>query len=283
MSETHPFELSVGARDSLFGVVHASPSPGPRPTVVICHGFKGFMEWGFFPYLAELLAERGFTAIRFNFRGSGMRPGDDLVTDLEAFRTATFSRDTEDLELVLAALGDSVANGLVDRDRLGLFGHSRGGGTALLGAALSDWRDRIGALVTWAAVSSFDRQGDAEKLAWRQRGSIEITNARTGQVLEIDSLVLDDLMERRESLDLLAAAGDRQAPWLLVHGEDDETVPVGEANDLAEAAAGKGRLIEIGGANHTFGAIHPFAGPTPQLIAAMNATQGWFREHLPSR
>lgn len=280
MDNPTPISLPVGQNRTMNGLLHASARSGPRPTIVICHGFKGFMEWGFFPALAELLAERGFTVVRFNFTGNGMQPRDELVTDHEAFQTATFSQDLEDLLSLLRALGDSVAPGLVNPDRLGLFGHSRGGGTAVLAAAHPTWVDRLGALVTWSAVSTFDRLGTTEKLVWRQKGLIPMVNARTGQELFLDRIVLDDLESRREELDILAAANRRLAPWLLIHGEEDETVPVAEARTLAEHAGGKGVLLEIPEASHTLGTTHPFAGPTPQLIEALNATQSWFREHL---
>ena len=43
-------------------------------TVVICHGFKGFAHWGFFPYLARAVAEAGMRAITFDLSGSGVGP-----------------------------------------------------------------------------------------------------------------------------------------------------------------------------------------------------------------
>jgi len=129
-------------------------------------------------------------------------------------------------------------------------------------------------------VSTFDRLGNAEKLVWRQQGWVPVVNARTGQELAIDRIVLDDLVENRQTLDLLEAASRREAPWLLVHGEADETVPMSEARALAESAAGIGCLLEVPGASHTFGATHPLAGPTPELVTAINATQSWFRQQL---
>jgi dienelactone hydrolase len=80
--------------------------------------------------------------------------------------------------------------------------------------------------------------------------------------------------------DLLAAAGRRTAPWLLVHGAADESVAAEDAHRLTAAAAAPTELLVIPGASHTFGARHPFAGPTPQLIQALNATQRWFRRFL---
>ena len=272
MSTTVPFTLG-----KIYGLIDLPDEPGERPAVVVCHGFKGFMEWGFFPYLAALLADRGFVVIRFNLSGAGMLPGDDLVTDPDAFRANTHGRELADLLAVLEATGETLAPGRVDRTRLGLFGHSRGGGNSILAAVPKPWRDPVRALVTWASVAGFDRYTPEQKEAWRRDGRIPVVNARTGQQLALGLGLLEEL-EAREDLDVLAAARAVRAPWLIVHGEDDETVPVAEADRLAEASSGE--LLRISEANHTFGARHPFAGPTPQLIQALNATQRWFRRHL---
>src|SRR5436305_9253394 len=279
MSATVPFTLQRPSA-LLHGLVDLPDEPGERPAVVICHGFKGFMEWGFFPAMATLLAERGFVVVRFNFSGAGMRPGDDRVTDPDAFRANTYSRELADLLAVLAATGDSIAPGRVDRDRIGLLGHSRGGGDALLAAATPGGRDRLGGLVSWGAIADVDRFTPEQKEGWRRSGELPVTNARTGQRLALGAGLLADIEERSLELDLLAAAAARRAPWLLVHGAEDESVPVAEAHRLAEHATGRTELLVVPGASHTFGSRHPFAGPTPQLIQALNATQAWLREHL---
>jgi pimeloyl-ACP methyl ester carboxylesterase len=273
MSTTVPFTLGA-----LHGLVDLPDEPGERPAIVICHGFKGFMEWAFFPYLAELLADRGFVVIRFNVSGTGMVPGEDVVSDPEAFKANTHGREMAELLAVLEATGESIAPGRVDRGRLGLFGHSRGGGNAVLAAAREPWRDRVRALVTWASLASFDRYSPEQKVAWRRDGELPVVNARTGQKLALGVDLLEEL--NREDLDILAAARTLRAPWLIVHGEDDESVPVSEADRLEAASSGIHELLRIPGASHTFGSRHPFAGPTPQIIQAMNATQRWFHRHL---
>ncbi|MEM7354443.1 MAG: alpha/beta hydrolase [Acidobacteriota bacterium] len=279
-------EPVLGAKSpKLYGIAEwpDTPACGPNcwPTVVICHGFKGFMEWGFFPPLAELLVERGLTVIRFNYSGSGMQPGDELVTDPDAFRTNTFSLELIETLRILQAAGTEIAPDRVDPDRMALVGHSRGGGAALLAAAHPDWRDRLRALVTWAGVGTFERFGDDDaKERWRQAGALPLKNARTGQDLELGVELLADLEQRAAELDLEAAAARRKAPWLIVHGAGDETVPAAEAQSLERAAAELKELMILEGANHTFGAQHPFAGPTRELIATMNATQTWLRRHL---
>ncbi len=259
----------------LYGTLDASGRPGPRPTVVICHGFKGFQEWCFLPYVAELLTARGFTTVRFNFRASGMKPGDALVTDLDAFRRATFSRDLEDLLWLLGRLPE-LDGDRIDPERVGLFGHSRGGGCSILAAAEA----RVGAVVTWAAVSTYDRLPAEEKAVFRERGTCPIVNERTGQELELGIELLDDLERNAERLDIGRAAADLTAPWLAVHGEGDETVPVAEGRRLGELGGTHAEYLEVADAGHTFDVAHPFGRPSPALITAMNATQGWFRKHL---
>lgn len=255
------------------------PRPGPCPVIVVCHGFKGFMEWGFFPHLAELLADRGFVVVRFNFSGAGVRPGEDRVSDVAAFRADTYSRELAELGSVLAGLGE-ITGGRCDGRRLGLFGHSRGGAIALLAAAHPEIGGEVEALVTWAAIARLDRWSDEEKARWRREGQLVVTNSRTGQELPLGRELLDDVERHGPALDPVAAARRRTAPWLVVHGSDDESVPGREGERLAEAAGDPKELLLVDGAGHTFGARHPFDHPTPHLIQAMNATQRWFRRHL---
>jgi pimeloyl-ACP methyl ester carboxylesterase len=280
MTNCKPFTLPVSTGATLDGLIDLPAASGRRPAIVICHGFKGFMEWGFFPYLADLLAQRGFVVVRFNFSGSGMRPGEDLVTDLEAFRKDTPTKTLEELTGVLEATAGELAGDRVDPQRIGLFGHSRGGGIALLGACQPAWRDRVRALITWSAVSRFDRFSPEEKEQWRRTGFVTVVNARTGQELQVSVEALEDLERNRPQLDLEAAAARRQAPWLIAHGEDDETVPVEEGRQLELSAAGTKQLLVVPGGDHTFGSRHPFPGPTPRLIEVLNATQEWFGRYL---
>jgi pimeloyl-ACP methyl ester carboxylesterase len=275
MPSAELFRHRVGDHN-LYGVVHLPDEGGLRPSVVICHGFKGFMDWGFFPYLADLLVARGYVVIRFNLSGSGMKPGDELITDTEAFRTAIFTKDLTELRSIVSSVGRDIAPHVADPGNIALIGHSRGGGISLLAAVAAPLR----ALVTWSAVSTFDRLGEEEKNHWRATGSIPIVNARTSQELPLGTEVLDDLEANRSLLDLESAAAACRTPWLIVHGTKDETVPVEEAEALVAATGSSASLLRIPDASHTFGASHPFTGPTPQLIEAMNATQAWLRRHL---
>lgn len=279
-----PFELghnpSFGNR--IFGLLSLpDPArfPGRRPVVVICHGFKEFMEWGFFAPLAELLRERGLVAVRFNHSGSGMRPGDEWVTDPDAFRKNTFSLERDEILKVLSSLGE-LAPERVDPSRVGLMGHSRGGAAAVLASAEAPAGLR--ALVTWAGLCTFERYAEHAE-AWRRDGHIPVVNGRTGQQLQLGIELLQDLEDHAEALDLQRAAQRVKVPWLIVHGAQDEVVPLAQAESFASWTGAEHRLEVVPGGDHTFGARHPFVGPTPELIQAMNATQLWLKDHLRRR
>lgn len=242
--------------------VRAGGRDSPRPAVVVMHGFKGFKDWGMFPPFSDRLARAGVTAVAFNSSGSGVDDTGEF-TLADRFGHNTFSRELDDLAQVIDALA-AGGLGVASPSHIGLVGHSRGGGIAVLQTA----RDRrIRALVTWAAVSSVERWPREEQSAWREQGVKEIVNARTGQRLPLFPDVLDDIAAHRTGrLDILAAAARVEVPWLIVHGADDESVSPREGRALHSAArGGVATWIEIEDAGHTFGTVHPWMGMTPQF------------------
>lgn len=249
----------------------------PTSAVIICHGFKGFRNWGFFPDLARTLARRGFTVLTFDFSRNGV--GDDGVdfSALERFAEGTHSRNLDEIGFVLDALYDGSLTGAAPR-RVALLGHSRGGGEALLHAA----RDpRVDALVTWSAISSIRERWSREFVqAWERGETVYIRNARTGQEMPMAPVFWQDIMRNSDRLDIRAHASKLRVPWLIVHGDSDETVAVSEARTLVEAAGPNADFHIVEGGTHTFGATHPFAGTTPQLTEATRATLRFLAEHL---
>ncbi|MGE0351690.1 MAG: alpha/beta hydrolase family protein [Gemmatimonadales bacterium] len=245
--------------------------PGrPRPAVVVLHGFKGFKDWGMFPPLAERLARAGFAVVSYNASGSGVDDAGEFSFP-ERFGRNTYSAELEDLGRVLEALRSGNL-GASAPSAVSLVGHSRGGGIAVLHAA----RDPgIATLVTWAAIGSVDRWSDPAKEAWRRRGYVNIQNARTGQVMPLGTGILDDIAQGAgNGLNIRRAAAGVKAPWLILHGEADESVDVADARALA-AANPAATLKLIPEAGHTFGAVHPFKGMTPELEQVFDATVKW--------
>jgi len=266
-----------GALGEILVDVRAGGRESPRPAVVVLHGFKGFKDWGMFPPLSDRLARAGVTAVTPNLSGSGVDDTGEFTLP-DRFAHNTFSAELNDLGVVLDALGRDEL-GVAAPSSIGLVGHSRGGGMAVLQAA----RDpRIRALATWAAISSVERWAPAEQAEWRAAGVKQIVNARTGQKLPLYPDVLDDVARNaRGSLDIMAAARRIEAPWLIVHGAADEAVSAmeGEALYAASSRASTSHLM-IKDAGHTFGAAHPWKGDTPALRQVFDATLSHLAAHL---
>jgi len=239
------------------------------------HGFKGFKDWGFFPFLRRRLVAAGHAVIGFNFSGSGVGRDQESFTDLEGFARNTLSAEAEELASVVAWVRSGE---LLPRrpQAVGVLGHSRGGGQAILLAGRSQG---LGALVTWSSVSTFDRWSRETREEWRERGRIYVLNGRTGQQMPLDVTLLDDFEGNRERLDVTGGARAVRAPWLIVHGTEDVTVPAGEARSLAREAP-HARLVLVEGAGHTYEVGHPFEVPSPELLEAVEASERHFARHL---
>lgn len=128
------------------GTIHAFVSrprgDGPFPIVVVLHGTDGFRQR--YVYLAEDLAKHGFVAVaacwfgghyfwRGRFDQSGRSPHPDAIhcPDGPAYKWASLAA-TKDVTAIVEAARKLPG---VLPQRVGLFGHSRGGVIALVTAS----------------------------------------------------------------------------------------------------------------------------------------------------
>lgn len=244
--------------------------------IVICHGFKGFKDWGFFPHVGrELAAELGSRTVTFNFSGSGVGPNLEDFTEPEAFGHNTFGKEIGDLASVLDGLeaGRLGEFGFVPVAQFGVVGHSRGAVAAILAGE----RATVRAVCTWAGI------GAAERYLAPFDGvpageSARVANARTGDVLPLYDDVKREILADPDRFDLLASLSRSTIPLLVVHGSDDAAVPLSDAHRLASADSARLALVE--GAGHTFEVGHPFGGPSPELHRVVALSAEHFRSHL---
>lgn len=277
--QTQQFELTSTPDQREFvirGDVYLAP--GATTGVVFSHGFKGFGRWGFYPYLAPYVAAAGLNAVTFDYSGSGIGTDRETYTEPDAFAHNTYTRELEDLAAVAA---EARSRGWIGA-RYGVFGHSRGGGDAILHAARSP---DVAAIVTWAAISHVLRWLPAQAEEWRSRGFTEIVNARTGDVMRLNVSLLDECERLSDTeLNIERAAAGITVPWLLVHGTADESVPVEDAHRLYAAAGGGSaphvQLAILEGANHVFGGAHPLGDPPEVLRRLVARTADFFATHL---
>ncbi len=233
----------------------------PRALVLVIHGFKGFKDWGFFPWLAEYLCNSGFAICRFNMSRSGIGDQPESFDRLDLFAGDTYSIQLADLAAV-TRYAQSQFPGLATF----LLGHSRGGGIAILGAydvpALSG-------VITWSSIGHADRWDDDTKRKWHAEGFLDVVNARTQQVMRMSPSILDDYEHNAGRLDISAAIGRIDVPMLMLHGGRDESVPAEESRALARGAR-EANLVVIGEASHTYNAIHPLVHvPAALSLAAL--------------
>lgn len=166
------------------------------------------------------------TVLTFNFRGTGQSEGDFSLggwwNDLHAaIRYLREELDVEDVWLIG-------------------FG---AGGSMVLRAAGTD--PNIRGVASFSARAHFDDWADnAERLVEHCRS---LGMIRSENFPEDFDAWRDELRVHRP-IDVVANIPSR--PLLIVHGADDERVPVQDARDLATAASGGADLRIIHGAGH---------------------------------
>ncbi|MDX1461558.1 MAG: alpha/beta fold hydrolase [Marinirhabdus sp.] len=238
-----------------------APDGQKKPVVVFCHGYKGFKDWGAWNLVAEAFAEQGFFFLKFNFSHNGgtlLQPID--FPDLEAFAQNNYSKELEDLQQILDFITLSERfQTEVDKEDINLIGHSRGGGIALIKAEESADVKRV---VTWAGVSDyrsrFDEGSESFK-AWKRTGRKYVENGRTKQQMPHDWQFYEDFKANEDRLTIKRAASNISKPYLIIHGDADPTVSLSEAKRLSQWNP-KAELKIIEGADHVFGAKHPWEG-----------------------
>jgi pimeloyl-ACP methyl ester carboxylesterase len=233
------------------------------PLVIFAHGFKGFKDWGTHNLVARYFAENEYRFLKFNFSHNGTTPDKPIdFTDLIAFADNTFSIELQDMNAVIdfACNGSSIPRAT----EIYLIGHSMGGGISIIKTAEDK---RIKKLVTMASISGFRNlwSAAAEK-QWKLQGIMYMLNSRTGQQMPLKSTLLDDLDMYPGRLDILAKAAEITQPWLIIHGDDDKTVPLSHAHEL-KTAQPFAELVVIPGGDHTLGGSHPYGKDTlPQTL-----------------
>lgn len=205
------------------------PEVEPEVGVVVCHGMLSSRASPKHVALCEAFARAGLAALRFDFSGRGDSEG--RLEDL------SYHRQVEEAGAAVALLRERVP-------RVGLVGSSMGGAVAVLTAA----RDPAVAFVAGLATVGLPRSlaerigGPGAERRWIERGYLDVDGG---------SRLGPDLLRSAREVDVVAAAAALGCPLLLVHGAEDEVVPVAQARLLHGAAPGS-RLEVLDGADHVF-------------------------------
>ena len=205
--------------------------PTAQPGVVIAHGFPteaggGINSTATFPALADRFAtEAGFVALAYASRGVDRSEGD--------FSLGGWRRD-------LAGAVDHLAATTPCR-AVWLVGFGTGGSLATVVAA---GHDRVRGAAAVAAPADFENWArNPRKLLLLAR---EIGVIRDPRFPPSFDRWANEIREVRAAA-AAAALGDRDL--MVIHGSDDETVPVLDARAIADACPGADLRV-IGGAGH---------------------------------
>ncbi len=246
------------------------------PAIVMAHGFLGFKDWAFFPWLSAFFAQAGFPVLRFNFSGSGMGSAKDgPFQEMENFEKDTITRQVEDLHAVVSRLEQGgLDSRLPPQKDLFIWGHSRGGGVCLLAAGQCP---AVKGVATWATISRVNRYFYEARQAWRKEGFTSTESSRTGQALRYSLDFLEDAENWGKEGDIPAYLNRLEIPVLFVHGSEDASVSPDESESLA-AIHPHSHLAILAGADHKFKASHPFTQPPPVLVEAAQTTVRFFTD-----
>ena len=193
--------------------------------VVIGHGVTGNKDRPALVALAEGLAAAGISVLRFSFSGNGGSDG--------AFTDSTITKEVADLGNVIDAL---------DGYNVCYVGHSMGGAAGVLRASTDE---RIQLLVSLA--------GMVHTKAFAQREFGDVTPDEGFMWDEPDCPLSHAYMDDMATIDSVAKNASKLAvPWLLIHGTEDDIVPVEDSRDILQYANEDTKLVELPGVDHVF-------------------------------
>jgi dipeptidyl aminopeptidase/acylaminoacyl peptidase len=214
---------------TIYGFMNVPVGEGPFPVIIVLHGYippARYQTLAYTTLYANVLAKEGYITIHPNLRN--FPPSDDGPNQ---FRTGYAIDVLNLIALIRAQAGQPGPLERADPDRIGLWGHSMGGGVTL--RVMTITRD-VRAAVMYAAVS-----GD-ESLRYTSG------RARTGPIPP------EGVLYRVSPINYL----DRiQAPMSIHHGLEDEVVPVAYSQDLCarlEALAQEFECFMYRDQPHTF-------------------------------
>jgi len=221
--------LSTANGKNLFGWF--IPAGERAPALVVMHGWGGNAEM-MLPLAAPLHA-RGLALLLVDARCHGQSDGDSF---------ASLPRFAEDIDAALAWLASQPE---VDAQRLGLVGHSVGAGAALLTASRRDDLCAVVSLAAFAHPAAMMRRWlAAMRIPYWPFGAYILA-----YVQRVIGYRFDDIAPRR-------SMARTTCPVLVVHGLEDDTVPVDEAREIYAARPSDAvELLLVPGSHDDYGDV----------------------------
>ncbi len=194
--------------------------------VIIGHGVTANKDRPFIVSLAEALAADGYEVIRFSFSGNGKSGGD--------FRNSCPSREVDDLAAVIEAFPGRTIT---------YVGHSMGGAVGVLALNRGLPVKRFVSLAGMVHTELFARTEFGDVTPDTPQGTM------WGKPeCPLSTTFLEDMKKIDSVLPMAAAI---TVPWLIVHGRQDDVIPIEHSRELLNANPTI-NLVELDGADHVF-------------------------------
>jgi pimeloyl-ACP methyl ester carboxylesterase len=230
----------------------------PKKIIIFCHGYKGFKDWGAWNLMAKAFVNAGFFFIKFNFSHNGGTVEQPIdFPDLEAFGNNNYTKELDDLESVINWISiNADFKKEADINDVAIIGHSRGGGIVLLKA---NEDARVKKVISLAGVSDYkSRFPKKEKFQeWVEEGVYFVKNGRTHQEMPHFYQFFKDFEENEQRLDIQKATQNLKIPLLIIHGDNDTSVAIEEAENIHKWNP-KSSFQTIENADHVFNVSHPW-------------------------
>ena len=223
--------------------------------IVMSHGFTGDKtEWGYFDRVAEELNEAGYNVLAFDFAGSGESDDEPLRID----------KQVEDLECAIEYLESR------EIDKIGLYGHSQGGLVSL-----QNYNESIATIFLTSPVT--DSMPDYRRMRLDEQQREEVREKgywiKEREKGPREKIVIDEeIIEEKESVKQSQLLSDVNCPVKIVHGNEDEVVPL-ESSQSAVERLEESELRVIEGLDHSY---------DDKLDEVAEEAVNWFERNMPA-
>lgn len=220
-------EILNSSKETLDYEFHGDPSD-TSVLVIIGHGVTGNKDRPWAIGLAEALEKAGFNALRFSFSGNGKSGGN--------FADSTITKGIKDLKAFVDAADDEGYT------RICYVGHSMGAAVGVL-SAIKD--ERIELLVSLSGMvytqkfveKEFGDQKPGSGCMW------DMPECPLSQAFVDDMKKIDNLLGKTEKIEV---------PWLIIHGDADDVVPVEDGKTIYANAYEPKELVILPGVDHVY-------------------------------
>ena len=211
------------------------PEHDSCPMVILMHGIFSSKDFLPMPELAKSLAQNGIASIRFDFNGHGKSEG--RMQDM-----------TVEKEISDAIAMWEYARSLPYVDKIALLGHSQGGVIASMTAGRLEERGEAPAALVLLAPGSVIKEA-CQSGRFFQAEFDPSNPPEFVKCFGVMKLGREYLLSTQQ-LDIYGTAKHYTGPVRLIHGSEDEIVPMWCSERFVETYGNKAELFVVDKENH---------------------------------